>query len=343
MATLPEAPSFDAGVYQIERADPVVGGPEGVTNAPLQNLANRTVYLKQRADDLELTKAPLASPTFTGNPKAPTPSPGDSSPSLATTAFVQTARQNDQGTAAPKMDGAATVGVSAKLAREDHVHPSDTSRAPTVHRHKIGDIDTLSDYLGQIAAALIPAGTRMVFYQASAPSGWTQVNDDFTHNRLMRVVNGAGGQVGGDADPCYNDRVPNHAHTFTTAEAGWHGHTFATSQNGSHQHPVEGHTGGMSADHTHSHQRAALDWGGGDINHARNRVERRETLATSGASTGHVHWFAANTGWNGQHGHDGATDGSGRHTHAGITNSPGGANVSVWAARYFNVIVARKD
>lgn len=33
-------------------------------------------------------------------------------------------------TAAPLMDGTAAVGTSAKYAREDHVHPTDTSRAP---------------------------------------------------------------------------------------------------------------------------------------------------------------------------------------------------------------------
>lgn len=36
-------------------------------------------------------KADLASPTFTGNPKAPTPAPGDDDTSLATTAFVHDA------------------------------------------------------------------------------------------------------------------------------------------------------------------------------------------------------------------------------------------------------------
>jgi hypothetical protein len=36
-------------------------------------------------------KAPLASPTFTGNPLAPTPSPGDADTSIATTAFVAAA------------------------------------------------------------------------------------------------------------------------------------------------------------------------------------------------------------------------------------------------------------
>ena len=34
----------------------------------------------------------------------------------------------------PKMDGTAAVGSSAKYAREDHVHPSDTSRVPTTRK-----------------------------------------------------------------------------------------------------------------------------------------------------------------------------------------------------------------
>lgn len=41
--------------------------------------------------ELDSEKAPLASPTFTGNPTAPTASTGDNDTSLATTAFVQTA------------------------------------------------------------------------------------------------------------------------------------------------------------------------------------------------------------------------------------------------------------
>ncbi len=36
-------------------------------------------------------KAPLASPAFTGNPTAPTPSPGDNDTSIATTGFVKAA------------------------------------------------------------------------------------------------------------------------------------------------------------------------------------------------------------------------------------------------------------
>lgn len=42
-------------------------------------------------DVLDADKADLASPAFTGNPTAPTPSPGDNDTSLATTAFVKAA------------------------------------------------------------------------------------------------------------------------------------------------------------------------------------------------------------------------------------------------------------
>lgn len=47
-----------------------------------------------RADHVhptDVTRAPLNSPLFTGTPEAPTPNPGDNSPNLATTAFVQAA------------------------------------------------------------------------------------------------------------------------------------------------------------------------------------------------------------------------------------------------------------
>lgn len=38
----------------------------------------------------------------------------------------------DPATASPSMDGTAAVGSSVKYAREDHVHPSDTSKQATL-------------------------------------------------------------------------------------------------------------------------------------------------------------------------------------------------------------------
>lgn len=87
MANLPEAPTWEAGIYQFERTDPVEGGPDGIDNTPTKQLANRTAYLKQ---EVEL-RAPLASPALTGNPTAPTQAPGNTSTRLANTAFVQAA------------------------------------------------------------------------------------------------------------------------------------------------------------------------------------------------------------------------------------------------------------
>lgn len=88
--------------------------------------------------------APLASPVFTGNPTAPTPSAGDNDTSLATTAFV-TAAMTAAGSVTPSnanpgMNGTAAPGTSALYARGDHVHPSDTSRVAKAGDTLTGDL-----------------------------------------------------------------------------------------------------------------------------------------------------------------------------------------------------------
>ena len=63
-------------------------------------------------------KAPLASPAFTGNPTAPTPTAGDNDTSVATTAFVTAAiAAAGAGGGAPKFGTTATaIGTAAKTA-----------------------------------------------------------------------------------------------------------------------------------------------------------------------------------------------------------------------------------
>lgn len=75
-------------------------------------------------------KAPLASPALTGTPTAPTAAASTNTTQLATTAFVQQEIAGDLATATPLMAGAGAVGTATKLAREDHRHPTDTTRAP---------------------------------------------------------------------------------------------------------------------------------------------------------------------------------------------------------------------
>jgi hypothetical protein len=108
------------------------GAASSITFAPGGNISATDV--QAAILELDTEKAPLASPTFTGDPKAPTPTVGDNDTSVATTAFVASAVAGvatvPPATVAPIMDSVAAVGTTTKYAREDHVHPSDTSRAP---------------------------------------------------------------------------------------------------------------------------------------------------------------------------------------------------------------------
>ena len=82
------------------------------------------------ADGKQTVKFPGAATLFanaalTGNPTAPTPAINDNDTSIATTAFVI----GQAGTGTPIVDGTAAVGTSLLYSREDHVHPTDTTRA----------------------------------------------------------------------------------------------------------------------------------------------------------------------------------------------------------------------
>lgn len=106
---------------------------------PLMNgaAAVGTSSMAARSDHVhptDTTRAPLASPALTGTPTAPTAAAGTSTTQIATTAFVSAEIDNDRPFEATlaniKMDGAASVGTANTVARGDHVHPTDTTRAP---------------------------------------------------------------------------------------------------------------------------------------------------------------------------------------------------------------------
>ena len=72
-----------------------------------------------------------------GPPGADSTVPGPAGPTGATGATGPTGPAGADGAGAPAtippiMDGTATVGTSLLFARQDHIHPSDTSRAPLV-------------------------------------------------------------------------------------------------------------------------------------------------------------------------------------------------------------------
>ena len=93
---------------------------------------------------------------------------------------------------------------------------------------------------------ILPSGTRMPFAQAAAPTGWTQDITDNANNRMLRVVNTAGGGVAGTDSPIVNS---------TTMVA--HTHTFTGSALAAHTHTDSGHT------HTAATRTGQLGTGGG--------------------------------------------------------------------------------
>jgi hypothetical protein len=111
----------------------------GLVGTSLQFLQQMWLALKTAFETL----APIDSPTFTGTPAAPTAAIDTNTTQLATTAMVLA----QAASATPIIDGVAAVGTSTRFARGDHVHPTDTSRAPTASPTFTGIVTTA----GQVA------------------------------------------------------------------------------------------------------------------------------------------------------------------------------------------------
>jgi hypothetical protein len=115
----------------IETGDQGPPGPQGVPGAPG-------------------AQGPPGPPGLQGPPGAPSIVPGppgqDGGGAPATTP--------------PLMDAAAAVGTSTNFARGDHVHPSDTSRAPTANPSFSGNV-TVAGYLQVGAIVLLSTGVDL--------------------------------------------------------------------------------------------------------------------------------------------------------------------------------------
>lgn len=93
---------------------------------------------------------------------------------------------------------------------------------------------TFNDATTQTTAAVnpIPTGTVMLFYQAAAPTGWTQVATQ--DNKALRVVSGTGGVAGGSV--AFTTAFASQAVSGSVGTSG--ATTLSTSQIPSHQHSI---------------------------------------------------------------------------------------------------------
>jgi hypothetical protein len=117
----PNRPTYTADRDIISDADGYLVASD-VTSTEVGYLDGLTGNIQNQLND----KAPKASPAFTGEPTAPTATADQNDTAIATTAFVI----GQAASADPVADGTAAPGTSVKYAREDHVHPTDTTLAP---------------------------------------------------------------------------------------------------------------------------------------------------------------------------------------------------------------------
>ncbi|EMW2841529.1 TPA: tail fiber protein [Yersinia enterocolitica] len=192
MANLPETPQWEEGVYQIEVSDPVLGGPDGISNRQAKQLASRTSYLKQQVEkggsdlakhiaavDPHTQYAPKASPTFTGTPTAPTPAANDNSKKLVTTEFVARAIAALAGTAPETLDTlkelADALGNDPNFATTV-LNKLAEKLAKDQNGADIPDPALFVKNLGLGEGSALPVGVPVPWPSATPPTGWLKCN-----------------------------------------------------------------------------------------------------------------------------------------------------------------------
>ena len=217
------------------------------------------------------------------------------------------------------------------------------------------------------AIQVVPAGSRMLFWQAAAPTNWTKLTTQ--NNKSLRVVSGTGGGTGGSLTftNAFTNRsvvLPQHNHTASSGTQsanhnhGLSGNTVNASANHSHSGSTNG--GGNHAHqvndpgHSHSYEKAAgsVEYGNRSSIARGKAFEGRNTggsgtgvsVNTGGSnhshgvnvnadSANHSHQLSGNTGSN-----------SANHNHTITVSNEGTSGASMdFSVQYIDVIICSKD
>ena len=218
-----------------------------------------------------------------------------------------------------------------------------------------------------ITAYNFPSGTKMLFQQTSAPTGWTKITSA-VNNKTLRVVSGSVGSGGNVSfTHAFGDRTitANAANTTqggnisvanTTAGGNVsissvstsgtvNSHTLSSNEMPSHQHSVRGNSGA----NYWGQQNSGGGWHG-ITNYSYRNANQQYTSGpytafnteNTGGGGGHSHGFSGSS-----HNHTGTLSGS-AHTHnASFTGSAHNHSISVtnldMQVEYLDVIIAQKD
>lgn len=160
----------EVGMYTQAQGFVTAGANSNVVVSDLLSINNGSNQIVNGGTGVIIkTTAPVDSPTFTGVPSAPTAAVDTNTTQLATTAMVLA----QSASATPLIDAAvAVVGVSKRFARGDHVHPTDTGRAASVHTHLLAagatDVTASAAELNQLDGKTITAAGAALIDDADA-------------------------------------------------------------------------------------------------------------------------------------------------------------------------------
>jgi len=202
---------------------------------------------------------------------------------------------------------------------------------------------------------LIPPGSKMLFYQTAAPTGWTKLTVD--NNKALRVVSGSGGNSGGNVSftGAFTNRsvpLPSHNHSASSGnQSANHTHTAAAnSATAAHSH------GGSASGGGHGHSgsgsvyvgvlgtNSATGAGGGNNTYVTGDNKGNQVFGVSVGGGGHSHSVGTNTA-NAPHAHPVSIGSqSSNHSHSITVASEGTSGASLnFQVQYIDVIVCRKD
>ena len=229
--------------------------------------------------------------------------------------------------------------------------------------------DASIDAVHLASGVALASGTKMVFYQASAPTGWTQDTTASLANRGLRIVVGSGGGTGGTHDlnsppslahthtgPSHTHTGPSHTHTGPshthTGAAHSHNHNLSA---GAHtlteaQLPAHGHfmNGTGASDYWGNQANNYNAPPGRRVNQGHVNTSNNLKTASTGSGSSHSHSLAGSVSSGGSgatgSGGTGATGSSGTAaTGSSGTGATSSTTPTAFAPKYVDVIVASKD
>jgi len=253
---------------------------------------------------------------------------------VADNQLASTFLKNTVEDTSPQLGGTLDVNgqnITGTVKLNGLTYPSSDGTSSQVLQTNGSGVLSFATVSGGSGSSDIPSGSTMLFYESSAPTGWTKSTS--INNHTLRIVSGSGGSTGGSVD-------------FTNVFKSWSnsasvslsGNTDYVTQGGSVSVSVSGHalTTSQMPSHSHGYMRASNSSAQGQLGGGNNGTFTYNTGLTGGVATTSV-------GSGSQHSHGSSASFTGsqhRHTFSDTGTASFTQDLRV---RYANIIICTKN